>query len=69
MSIIVSASVINETLKTRLDANRFRIRGPHQQAVSLFGGLVLTVGQGDFGQVILFNLERRERGSGKGGGM
>ena len=37
--------------RAKLDEGRMGLRGPHLAAISAEGGLVLTLGQGDTGQV------------------
>jgi len=40
--------------KAKLDEGRLALRGPHLEKVTAEGGIVLTVGTGDAGQVLLY---------------
>ena len=42
---------VNATKRARLDEGRLALRGPHLQAVAAEGGILLSLGQGDTGQI------------------
>jgi hypothetical protein len=48
----VAKEDVNVAKKAKLDEARLALRGPHLKMVAAEGGIVLTVGQGDTGQVL-----------------
>ena len=47
----VAKEDVNVTKRARLDQDRLALRGPHLEAVTAEGGILLTLGQGDTGQI------------------
>ena len=45
---------VNARKKAKLDERRLALRGPHLKDVANVGGIVLTIGDGPFGQVVYY---------------